>query len=235
MLRNKNKSSDGFTLVELSMVLAVVGLIVGGVLVGSGMIKNSQILSIGQDIKAIQSATATFQVKYNCLPGDCSYASTFISGATNGNGNGLVEDQAVMPFEMVQFYRHLVETKILDGRNIDGDTGAYQLRYNSCSIYPALNEAVWGNVASTFTNLIVAKRILISPYQIACLSAEDAYLLDSKYDDGNPSVGKYTAKTRGGAATYCTAANPYAGASSIASYQITSKDKICQIWVRLDN
>ncbi len=34
---------------------------------------------------------ATFRGKYDCLPGDCNTISTYLAGAVNGNGNGLID------------------------------------------------------------------------------------------------------------------------------------------------
>ncbi len=62
----------GFTLVELSIVLVVIGLLVGGVLVGQSMIKNARLQSFMNDLASYNSAATTFQIKYDCVPGDCS-------------------------------------------------------------------------------------------------------------------------------------------------------------------
>ena len=80
----------GFTLIELSIVLVIIGLIVGGVLVGRDLIHQSQLSAQIAQISSYNAAVHTFQTKYNCMPGDCVNASQFFSGATNGNGNGQV-------------------------------------------------------------------------------------------------------------------------------------------------
>jgi prepilin-type N-terminal cleavage/methylation domain-containing protein len=41
-MRRQHRRNQGFTLIELSIVLVVVGLIVGGVLVGQNLIKAAQ-------------------------------------------------------------------------------------------------------------------------------------------------------------------------------------------------
>ncbi|MEQ1704651.1 MAG: prepilin-type N-terminal cleavage/methylation domain-containing protein [Rickettsiales bacterium] len=81
--RSSNKcrvtSTNGFTLVELSIVLVIIGLIVGGVLVGRDLIKSAQLRSVLTDIEKFNSAANTFRTKYNCIPGDCSIATSFFS------------------------------------------------------------------------------------------------------------------------------------------------------------
>ena len=64
------KYKSAFTLVELSIVLVIIGLIVGGVLAGQDLIKSAQVRAqIGQ-IQQYQMAVNTFKEKYNYLPGD---------------------------------------------------------------------------------------------------------------------------------------------------------------------
>jgi len=85
--------SDGFTLIEMSIVLVIIGLIVGGVLAGRSLVETSQNRSQVTQLTAISSAINTFRVKYGCLPGDCANAVSFGLGSSsgpgqNGNGNG---------------------------------------------------------------------------------------------------------------------------------------------------
>lgn len=74
----------GFTLVELSIVLVIIGLIVGGVMVGQNLIETSKIRAQITQISDIETQINTFRLKYNCLPGDCSSA-TSIFGTTFGS------------------------------------------------------------------------------------------------------------------------------------------------------
>jgi prepilin-type N-terminal cleavage/methylation domain-containing protein len=93
----------GFTLIELSIVLVIIGLIVGGVLVGQDLIKAAEVRKIISEKDAIGTAVYTFETKYSCLPGDCPNATNFwgqtagcsvfaTTPLTNGgptcNGNG---------------------------------------------------------------------------------------------------------------------------------------------------
>ena len=83
----------GFTLIELSIVLVIIGLIVGGVLVGQDLIKAAKVRAQISQIESTKAALQTFRLKYNGMPGDlkAAQASSFgmvtRSGAA-GNGNG---------------------------------------------------------------------------------------------------------------------------------------------------
>jgi prepilin-type N-terminal cleavage/methylation domain-containing protein len=69
-------SRHGFTLIELSIVLVIIGLVVGGVLVGNDLIKAAEIRAIISQKDKYLLAVNTFKLKYNALPGDMSVSQT---------------------------------------------------------------------------------------------------------------------------------------------------------------
>lgn len=82
-------SRHGFTLVELSIVLVIVGLLIGGVMVGKDLMSAAGNRAYISQLQKYSTATNAFKLKYDCLPGDCSSA-TAIGLANNGDGNGFV-------------------------------------------------------------------------------------------------------------------------------------------------
>ena len=101
-------NQQGFTLIELSLVLAIVALIIGGILVGQSLIRTSQVQSAISDIERFQNALVLFKEKYHYLPGDMPNATTFWgtdsscpntssnaipkTATCNGDGNGRIAD-----------------------------------------------------------------------------------------------------------------------------------------------
>lgn len=84
-------SQHGFTLVELSIVIVIIGLLVGGILVGRDMIHAAEIRQTISQQERYNTAVNTFRDKYNCLPGDCPNASNFgFDPTSNGNGDGSI-------------------------------------------------------------------------------------------------------------------------------------------------
>jgi prepilin-type N-terminal cleavage/methylation domain-containing protein len=88
----------GFTLIELSIVLVIIGLIVGGVLVGQDLIKAAEIRATVAQIEKYNAAVNTFKIKFNGLPGDLNSVNAAAFGFTGrdgsqgrGDGNGLIE------------------------------------------------------------------------------------------------------------------------------------------------
>lgn len=91
-----NQNSNGFTLVELAIVLVIIGLIVGSVLVGSDMISAARVRAQISQLEKYAIATRVFQDKYGGLPGDIRNATTFgfVARGTmpgQGDGNGLIK------------------------------------------------------------------------------------------------------------------------------------------------
>jgi len=92
-----NKQS-GFTLIELSIVLVIIGLIIGGVLTGQDLIRSAQVRATITQIEKYNTATRTFQGKYGALPGDLNgqVATQFGFSARGayageGDGNGVIQ------------------------------------------------------------------------------------------------------------------------------------------------
>ena len=77
----------GFTLVELSIVLVIVGLLMGGVLVGRDLVRKAQLRTVLTDLEEVQSATRLFSEQYNALPGDIPNATDYWPSA---GGDGMV-------------------------------------------------------------------------------------------------------------------------------------------------
>ena len=81
---------QGFTLVEIAIVLVIIGLLLGGVLKGQEMIKSAKVKSQMQEMDGISAAFNTYQDKYGAIPSDDNNAATNtgVAGLTNGSGNG---------------------------------------------------------------------------------------------------------------------------------------------------
>jgi prepilin-type N-terminal cleavage/methylation domain-containing protein len=90
----RRPGAAAFTLIELSVVLVIIGLIVGGILTGRSLIEQAQIRGTVSAMDHYKQAYNAFVLKYNCVPGDCANASAFglgwsqPSAGWSGNGDG---------------------------------------------------------------------------------------------------------------------------------------------------
>jgi|GEM_PF-7046659 len=67
----------GFTLLELAIVMAIIGLIAGGVVVGANMIEAAENRSLISDVEKYRTVVHTFKEKYGKFPGDLHNATRF--------------------------------------------------------------------------------------------------------------------------------------------------------------
>ena len=77
------KMKRGFTLVELSIVLVIIGLLIGGILTARSLIESAHIQGFGKQISQYDIMTQNFITRYGVPPGD----SPSFTPAGNGDGS----------------------------------------------------------------------------------------------------------------------------------------------------
>lgn len=80
-----DKKRKGFTLVELSIVLVIIGLLIGGILVAQSLIESAKINKGIQQLQQFDIAVNSFKSRYRSLPGDSDKLEF------GGNNNGFIE------------------------------------------------------------------------------------------------------------------------------------------------
>lgn len=135
--------SSGFTLIELSTVLVIIGLIIGGILVGRDMIVTAQLRGVITQIERYKTAAMAFKAKYNALPGDMINATDFwpmdgtcgtnnrsrVSTTCNGDGNGRIGYFSSGTWdtnfsETTGFWNQLALAQLIAGGYVMGEGGA---------------------------------------------------------------------------------------------------------------
>lgn len=137
--QHNTRIRSGFTLVELSIVLVILGLLVGGVLSGQSLIKAAGLRSVTTDTSRYLTASLAFRDKYFALPGDMANATSFWGNAAtgtsggdctnpesdagtgtqtcNGDGNGQVGSGslALRNSEVFRYWQHLANAGLIEG------------------------------------------------------------------------------------------------------------------------
>lgn len=135
LTRTRASSNAGFSLVELSIVLVILGLLVGGVLSGQSLIRAAELRAVSTEYARYVTAVQSFRDKYFAIPGDMNNATAFWgftggTGCTNssgtavttpgtcdGNGGGIIDNAAAasQTGEVTQFWRQLALAGLIEG------------------------------------------------------------------------------------------------------------------------
>src|SRR5689334_1859021 len=95
----KLSAAPGFTLIELSIVLVIISLLLGGLLVGRDLIRHAELRAQINQVAMYNAAVYTFRSRFNGIPGDLPRPNRYGLPAVTcslgwemcGNGDGLVE------------------------------------------------------------------------------------------------------------------------------------------------
>jgi len=132
------KHNNAFSLLELSIVLVIIGLIAGGIVAGSSMIRAAELRAVVTEYTQYQTAVNTFRDKYLGLPGDLKNAGAFWGypgGAEsncpatagtgtetcNGDDDRKIENPSTTSIynERYMFWQHLANADLIAG-SFDG-------------------------------------------------------------------------------------------------------------------
>jgi len=211
-MRQTTKAQSGFTLIELSIVLVIIGLIVGGVLIGRDMIETAKIRSQISQIEKINTAANTFRSKFGSVPGDLSSArgtSMGLAYAThavtpNLAENGLVDGDDFTALESWYFFYNLAEAKLYNCSScvIAYDNGGANATWDAVFTSAVVNNnnimMVYGGKSVDSPNVSAVSDFSKNYIEIGppaasanlAMTPNQAYSIDVKIDDGMPTTGK---------------------------------------------
>ena len=183
-----HKKSNAFSLVELSIVLIIIGLLVAGVSSGAKLIEQAKINKVITELKDYQSSVLTYQLTYDKLPGDMDDAESFFgaSATDNGDNDGKIETAAAVTSESLLAWEHMALsgviggsfTQVSTGVHTAGSTGPNTALANTCYApyywtTTAKNGIMVGTDAGT-----------VNCIGTTALKPQTVYKIDKKIDDG---------------------------------------------------
>jgi prepilin-type N-terminal cleavage/methylation domain-containing protein len=162
----KYDRKGAFTLVEISIVIVIIGLVLGGVLVGRDLIAAAEMRAVISQQEQIKTAVMTFKTKYAGLPGDMNNAAAFgfaSTPSTIGNADGCISvcygsftssgsyymteiqsfDMTDNGFEIPNFWRHLSQAGLISG-TYDGNANGFDSQSVGKTMPPVQGKAKLG-------------------------------------------------------------------------------------------
>lgn len=194
------KNTRGFSLVEISIVLVIIGIIFGGVLTGQQVMQNARISNAVTALQAYQAQLQTYTQNFGALPGDDGSAGTRFaslsvgqcSGTTCGDGEigtnasfDAPKDATGAAAESRLVWAHLRAANLVKNQISDSST-AVQPANPFGGVYGFQN----GTSDQTFTTTILC---------LDKVPAAAAQGIDSRLDDGDKNGGLMHAISGGAA------------------------------------
>lgn len=200
----------------MSMVMLIIGLVIGGVIVGNDLIRHSKLNRIMTQVNSFVTSANTFRLKYDCVPGDCQNAVAMLGASADGNGNGNIEG-IFGSGEEFYFWEQLGLAGLINGKYIGTANPpeywsyrrTWQVGYNAPptginekSFFRIFYVGLVSNVYNHSYHLgdlgtIIATFAYCTNSFAGCatgtLSGKDGSYIDKKYDDSNSWFGNIQA------------------------------------------
>ncbi len=194
--------AQGFTLIEIAIVLVIIGLLLGGVIKGQELITSARVHNLADQHSSVQAAYFAFMDRYRSVPGDMSNenARRAIGGAVTpgsnygGNGNGQLDDGNVK--EVAALWHQMAAAGFIQGSYLGGATNsrdyiqadmAPKNPFGGSMLLARLDEYLdTSGAVPVRLGFVFGKQI---PVKVL-------HELDLKIDDGRPDKGSLRASTQ---------------------------------------
>ncbi len=214
------RKQQGFTLVEIAIVLVIIGLLLGGILRGQELIQGARVRNVIDQQNGVRAAYFAFQDRFRLVPGSISATQINLVGsnalasvaATAGNGQIAATDSSTA-------FQNLTATGFLTC-SVCTIGGAASTSANSpTNVYGGVLQLITDNTLANIATAVAAPTVTLPSIRTNVktgnlIPSNVMGEIDLKSDDGNPYTGNVRFSTwAGGAAAIaiatCTSnANP---------------------------
>lgn len=228
MIQTYSKAKqDGFTLVEIAIVLVIIGLLLGGILKGQELITSARVRNMADQSSSVQAAYYGFLDRYRAIPGDLPAAQvcTFLgvgcpAAGPGGDGSSTILD-AGGTVEAAAVWLHLARAGFLNGSYagagaLTAPTVAPGNVYGQALVLSHSASYQAAGAATPRLNLALGRQAPVKVYQE----------LDTKLDDGLPLTGVLRAAQAAGA-TYGPVAQGLLGCVNAGAWDIAADAQDC--------
>jgi len=239
------RSRSGFSLVELSIVLIIFGMLTAPVVAGRDMLKTAELRAVISEFEEYKVAIDHFMTQYEGLPGDLRNAESFWgqynsatrpNGTFNGNNNARIDSN-----EIFRSWHQLALARLITGTytssNDASDDANIGVNVPASNYIGAGFSLAWVSAPGSWTDdlgrgfpsnyFVLGSETLASNLLTgSALKSEDAYYVDAKIDDGVPDFGNVLAVSGTDvSATDCV---------SSGSYNFNNTAVSCVLYVNLE-
>jgi type II secretory pathway pseudopilin PulG len=187
-LHATSKKQNGFTIIELAIVMIIIELLLGSALKGQELINTARVHRLNSVVNDVTSAWHGFRDRFRAYPGDLAEAHSIASlpgGPHGGNGNGKIDTAS----ESGLVWVHLYTAGYLSGTYNDDTISVAVDAYNCSPDYCPDNGYGWGINLSYGT---MAQAGGMERHELMTgrgVPVEVLAELDRKIDDGVASTG----------------------------------------------
>jgi len=230
------EKQKAFSLIEISIVLVIIGLIIAGIVGGQQLIENSKTTSTIVEIGHYDALSANFKSKYKVLPGDDLNLQTKFRASENdpavdkdgnelhnGNNDGFIgdnnSDNPALEQESLSFFQTLYLSKILEKNytgqipTTDSEPDITKINKDGVQHYPTSklgNDSFLYIRTDDFDNKFEKQTrvsIGVPSATKGSVSTRIAKKIDKKGDDDNPLTGKIITMDANTAQAKCLSSN----------------------------
>lgn len=233
---------QGFTLIEMAIVLTVIAIIVAFIIGGKSIIDASERSSVISDINNFKSSIKSFRIKYRAIPGDLRNASNYwpidciddAFSSCNGNFDGKINTTLATDYEGFRAWNHLSLAGMIKSSftgTKDGGKATISVNMPSSKIlaggYMLGSVSVYGRTEDNYIQFSSEDNSVMDG---GVIDAKTASSIDEKIDDGEADSGEVYSAHGTNSGSWESGCVTSVNFNAPSTYQLNSRLKTCRMF-----